>query len=84
MYFIKEADPESIPKAHDVRAVATSVNYFHFMDFQALTEFTGWKSTGVFVKHYFKNLEALRFHTVAAGKVVPPRSVQIEGDESDT
>ena len=84
LYFIKEADPESIPKAHDVRAVATSVNYFHFMDFQALTEFTGWKSSRVFVKHYFKNLEALRFHTVAAGKVVPPGSVELEEAESDT
>ena len=40
LYFIKEADPESIPKAHDVRAIATSVNYFHFMDFQALSEYS--------------------------------------------
>ena len=56
LYFIKEADPESIPKAHDVRAIATSVNYFHFMDFQALSEYTGWKSSRVFMKHYFENL----------------------------
>ena len=72
LYFIKEADPESIPKAHDVRAIATSVNYFHYMDFQALTGYTGWKSSRVFMKHYFKNLDTLRFHAVAAGKVVPP------------
>ena len=84
LYLIKEADPESIPKAHDVRAVATSINYFHFMDFQALTEFTGWKSMGVFVKHYFKNLEALRFHTVAAGRVVPPGGVASRESEPDT
>ena len=29
LYFIKEADTESVPKAHDVRAIATSVNYCH-------------------------------------------------------
>ena len=67
-----DADPESIPKAHDVRAIATSVNYFHYMDFQALTGYMGWKSPRDFMKHYLKNLDTLRFHTVAAGKVVPP------------
>ena len=72
LYFIKEADPESVPKAHDVRAIATSINYFHYMDFQALSAYTGWKSSGVFMKHYFKSLESLHFHTVAVGKIVPP------------
>ena len=80
---IKETDPESIPKAHDVRAIATSVNYFHYMDFQALTEYTGWKSTRVFMKHYFKNLESLRFHTVAAGKVVPPGRIALATSDSE-
>ena len=42
------------------------------MDFDALTEYTGWKSPKVFMKHYFKNLDALKFHAVAAGKVVQP------------
>ena len=67
--FIKQADPDSVPKAHDVRAVSTSIDYFHFMDFQALSAYTGWKSAGVFIRHYLKNLHSLRFHTVAAGKV---------------
>ena len=44
LYFIKEADPDSIPKAHQVRAIATSVNFFQHMDFPALTRYTGWKS----------------------------------------
>ena len=82
LYFIKEADLESIPKAHDVRAIATSVNYFHYMDFQALTEYTGWKSPRVFMKHYFKNLESLRFHTVAAGKVVPQGGATLDSSDS--
>ena len=72
LYFIKEADPDSVPTAHQVRALATSVNFFQFMDFQALTHYTGWKSSKVFMKHYFKNIDALKFHAVAAGKIVSP------------
>ena len=72
LYFIKEADPHSIPKAHQVRAMATSQNYFQYMDFQALTPYTGWKSNRVFLKHYLRNIEELRFHAVAAGKVLQP------------
>ena len=52
LHFIKEADPESVPKAHDVRAISTSINYFHNMDFQALSAYTRWKSVGMFLKHY--------------------------------
>ena len=74
LYLIKEADPQSVPKAHQVRALATSLNFFHFMDFHSLTQYTGWKSVGVFLRHYFRRIDTLRFHTVAAGKVVPPAS----------
>ena len=80
LYFIKEADPSSVPKAHNVRAIATSINFFHYMDFQALTEYTGWKSDRVFKRHYFKNIQALQFYAVAAGKVVPP----LNTEESDS
>ena len=72
LYFIKEADPDSVPKPHEVRALATSVNYFQYMDFSALTKYTGWKSPRVFMKHYFRDIESLKFHSVAAGKVVAP------------
>ena len=72
LYFIKLADPDSILRAHDVRKVATSINYFYHMDFDALTKYTGWRSKKVFLRHYFKQLEDLKFHTVAAGKVIPP------------
>ena len=72
LYFIKDADPTSIPKGHDVRKVATSLNYFQNMNFQLLTDCTHWKSVRVFIKHYFKTIDALRFSVVAAGSVVPP------------
>ena len=84
LYFIKEANPESILKAHEVRAIATSVNYFHFMDFQAFSEYTGWKSLRVFMKHYFENLKALCLHTVAAGKAVPPGRVALDNSDPNT
>ncbi|XP_068203969.1 uncharacterized protein [Palaemon carinicauda] len=77
LYFIKQANPESFPHVHDIRAVATSINFFHHRKFDELTKYTGWKSPKVFKRHYLKPLEALKFATVAAGNVVPP-----EGTES--
>ena len=81
LYFIKSADPDSVPKAHQVRALATSVNFFQYMDFQALSDYTGWKSPRVFIRHYLKNLDSMRFHAVAAGKrVAPSLSPEMESD----
>ena len=70
-----------MPKAHQVRAIATSTNFFQFMDFEALTKYTGWKSPRVFMRHYFKNIEALKFFAVAAGKVVTPAQNDSEEEE---
>ena len=72
LYFIKDADPSAIPKTHDVRKLATSLNFLNFMDFSALKRFTGWRSSKVFIRHYLKNVESLDFHAVAAGKVIQP------------
>ena len=78
LYFITSANPGSIPKGHETRRVATSVNYWQHMDFASLQQYTGWKSRSVFMKCYFKNLDALKFHAVAAGKVVNPLSSDSE------
>ena len=43
--------------------------------------YTGWKSQKVFMKCYFQNLDALKFHAVAAGKVVNP--IPSESELSD-
>ena len=80
LYFIKEADPSSFPTVYDVRPIATSVHFFLYMDFQALTQYTGWKSSRVFMRHYFRNIDSLKFHAVAAGKVVAPREALESGD----
>ena len=74
LYFIKKGDPEGIPKAHDVRKVSSSLNYFQYMDFEDLCEYTGWKSLKVFFKHYAKSQEEVTLPVVAAGKVIFPNS----------
>ena len=81
LYFINEADPDSVPKAHDVSAIATSVNFFQYMDFQALTRYTGWRSSKVFMRHYFRNINFLKFHAVTAGKVISPSEPSDETDD---
>ncbi|XP_066986091.1 uncharacterized protein [Macrobrachium rosenbergii] len=74
LYFIKQANPDSIPQVHDISAVATSVNYFQHMNFDEIKKYTGRKSPRVFKHHYLKSLEALKFSAVAAGNIVSPES----------
>ena len=65
--FIKNADPGSWPEAHDVRKVASSLNYFESMSFEDLKQYTGWKSQKVFYRHYVKSIEQVSLPVVAAG-----------------
>ena len=51
------------------------------MDFRALTQYTGWKSPKVFMRHYFKNIDSLKFYAVAAGKVVVPSQEDSDPEE---
>ena len=52
--FYQEAEPESVSKAHNVRAISTLINYLQYLDSQTLSAYTGWKSTDVFLKRYFQ------------------------------
>ena len=72
LYFIQSADPNSVPAGHDCRKVATSINFFEFMNFEGLTSYTGWKSPRVFYRNYLKSVEDVRYSLVAAGRVVHP------------
>ena len=72
LYFIKRGDPDSVPQGHDVRKVATTINYFQYMSFQDLKSYTGWKSPKVFYKHYLKQIGAVARCVIAAGKKVNP------------
>ena len=84
LYFIKTADPASVPAGHDVRKVATSINYFEFMDFAGLCNYTGWKSPRVFYKSYLRRIEEVRLGLVAAGNVVRPTPVRPDPDSPDS
>ena len=72
VYFIKRADPGSVPKGHDPRKVASSLSFFSSMCFSDLQQYTGWSGPGVFYKHYLRNTEELREPLVAAGTVIHP------------
>ena len=48
-----------------------------------LRNYINWKSPGVFVKHYFKEIDKLRFSLVAAGKVVEANNIESSDDEGD-
>ena len=84
LYFIKTADPTSVPAGHDVRKVATSINYFEFMDFADLCHYTGWKSPRVFYKCYLKQIGEVRHGLVAAGGIVRPAPAPSDPDSPDS
>ena len=53
---IKAAQPDSFPRAHDLRKVATSLAFFCNMKLQEILSKTGWKSRSVFRRHYLVNI----------------------------
>ena len=55
-----------------LRKLASSLNFFQFMNFKDLAKMTGWKSNRVFYRHYLANIENISLPVVAAGKVIPP------------
>ena len=70
--FINLADPNKHVTVHYLRKVASSLNFFQYMEFNSLTKYTGWKSPKVFFRHYLANIEAISLPVVAAGRVVLP------------
>ena len=74
VYFIEGADPNQNANVHQIRSVATSLNFMKFLCFDELKSYTGWKSPRVFFKHYLKSISEISVPVVAAGKVVRPRN----------
>ena len=74
IYFVNRADPNGNLKVHQLRKVATSLNFTEYFDFEALKQYTGWKSPRVFYKHYLLNIGGAPTPAVAAGKVIHPHS----------
>ena len=73
LYFIQSADRGSNPLGHEVRKLASSVNFLQNMCFSDLQTYTGWKSSRVFFRHYLKPIEEVRHFMVAAGSVIRPQ-----------
>ena len=67
---IKAANKDCFPSGHDVRKVASSLAIFNGMAFSELSRYTGWKSEGVFFKHYCSRIQELSTSCVTAGTVI--------------
>ena len=74
---IKLADPNSFPHFHDIRKYATTLAFLGDATLEELARYTGWRSIQVFLKHYRKQIEDLRYKVQAAGTIVP----NLSGDE---
>ena len=64
---IKKANPDSIPKSHDMRKVAFSLAFFSGMSFDEMSTFSGWKSHRIFLRHYLKEIGDLSRNCVTVG-----------------
>ena len=69
---IREANPGALPKAHDIRKMASSLAFFSSMSFKSIREFTGWSSPSVFIKHYLSPIEDLQRSCVVLGDQAGP------------
>ena len=69
VFFIERADPNQHVHVHQIRNVATSVNFLKHLCFEDLTKNTGWKSPRVFFKHYFGPISLWSGPVVAAIKI---------------
>ena len=65
--------PGSNPKSHDLRKYAASLAFFGNFKMDEVSRYTGWAGERVFVRHYVKQIRALRSRCVALGKVVGKR-----------
>ena len=70
---IKEAQPSSMPRAHDIRKIATTLAFLNGMTVPELKKRTGWRSTNVFIKHYLKKLEEVASTCTIMGQVLSPK-----------
>ena len=68
--FIKLANPDSFPRSHDVRKMASSFAFFRSMDIETICSRVGWSSERVFLRHYLKQVEELSSSVITLGAEV--------------
>ena len=70
------------PRAHDIRGIATSLNYYSNLSLSNLMQVATWKSNRVFASRYFKEVSATQDNIrqfgplVIAGDRLHPRPPQ--------
>ena len=63
------------PRAHDIRGIATSLNYYSNLSLSAINEAATWKSKRVFAIRYLKDMSATRSRLKDKGPLIAAGSV---------
>ena len=58
------------PRAHDIRGIATSLNYYSNLSLSAISEAATWKSKRVFAIRYLKDMSATRSRLKDKGPLI--------------
>ena len=58
------------PRAHDIRGIATSLNYYSNLSISAIKEAATWKSNRVFAMRYLKDMFATRSRLKGMGPLI--------------
>ena len=58
------------PRAHDIRGIATSLNYYSNLSISAIKEVATWKSNRVFAMRYLKDMSATRSQLKDMGPLI--------------
>ena len=60
----------SMPRAHQIRAYASTLAFYGSMSFADISAFTGWEGPSVFFRHYLRDVEGTGSRCVVMGRVV--------------
>ena len=63
------------PRAHDIRGIAASLNYYSNLSISAIKEAATWKSNSVFAMRYLKDMSATRSRLKGMGPLIAAGSV---------
>ena len=58
------------PRAHDIRGIATSLNYYSNLSISAIKEAATWKSNCVFAMRYLRDMSATRSRLKGMGPLI--------------
>ena len=58
------------PRAHDIRGIATSLNYYSNLSLSAINEAATWRSDRVFAMRYLKDMSATRLRLKDKGPLI--------------